>query len=163
MELLKTFYMVHYNFGAVLALMFLLGIFFAVKKNIKGILILVILMAVINVVVYQKTNNKAWTRDFYMSDEYKEKFPLYMKIVKEPATETFTDSMSFTFTALDERYPWVVVDANEKSEKIFHWCWVEDAWESFASVSLVDKLWGSKQAHSVRKSSENRIGDLKDQ
>ena len=163
MEVLKSFYMVHYNFGAVIVLMFLLGIFFSFKKNVKGILILLALIAVINVVVFQKTNNKAWTRDFYATDEYEEKFPLYLKIVKNPATETFTDSMQFTFTATDERYPWVVVDATEKSNKIFHWCWVDDAWESFASVSLVDKLWGSKQAHSVRKSSENRIGDLGNQ
>ena len=79
MEVLKSFYMVHYNFGAVIVLMFLLGIFFAVKKNVKGILILLALIAVINVVVFQKTNNKAWTRDFYATDEYEEKFPLYLK------------------------------------------------------------------------------------
>ncbi len=159
-DVLKNFYLVHYNFGAVFALMLLLVILFAVKKNVKGIIILLALIIIGNVAIYSRTNGKAWTRDFYMTDEYEDKFPLYMKVVKDPVRQEFNDSTTFTFAANSEKFPWVIVDSHENSDKIFHWCWVDDAWQSFASISLVDKLWGSKQVNDARKSSENRVGEL---
>ena len=159
-EILKEFYLVHYNIAAVFFLMLLLIILFAVKKNVKGILILLVLIIAGNIFVYSRTNGKAWTRDFYASDEYKEKYTLWSKVIKEHETVTFTDSMTFTFSPASEKFPWVIYDNTENSKKIFHWCWVDDAWESFASINLVDKLWGSKQVNAARKSSENKLNDL---
>lgn len=157
-DILKTFYTVHYNLGAVVALMLLVIIGMLLKKNFKGVIIFTILIVIQVAFVYHKTNNKIWTRQFFVSDEY-EKHALWEKLHhKDMMYIDFRDSITLTFSTLNnEKFPWVLKDTDVKSDKMFHWCWVEDYWEKFAQTSLVDKLWGTEKATDIRGSSEERM------
>lgn len=160
-EVLKAFYVVHYNIAMIFVIMLALAIFFATKKNYKGIIILAVLMVIFNIVIFSKTSGKAWTRSFYVTDEYEEKYLFYSYLHGENDREYIpvTDSVEFTFVAGNPDYAWVVYDENE-DKRIYHWCWFDDMWAAFKSTSIVDKLWGTEQANAVRTSSENRVGDL---
>lgn len=135
-DIMKAFYSVHYNFAALSILIILLIIFFITKKNYKGVIIAVVVVVALNLAIYKRTDGRIWT------------------------LEDTSTGMVIQFAAASERYPWTYED--EKTGEILHWCWFEDYWEAFASISLVDKLWGSKQAESARKSSENRASDIGD-
>lgn len=163
-NVLRDFYIVHYNILMVIAIMLALIVFFITKKNYKGIIIVAILMLALNAAMFIKTNGKAWTRTFYADDEYKEKYLFYSKIYQPEERETlaFSDSVEITFVAGDPEYSWVIYDEDETSHRIFHWCWLDDFMEEFASQDVADIAWGSNKAKAARKSSEQRVGDLDD-
>lgn len=133
-DVMKAFYSVHYNFAALSILILLLLIFFLTRKNFKGAIIALVVIIALNLAIYKRTDGRVWT------------------------LEDTTDGTVIQFAAASDRYPWVAED--EKTGEILHWCWFEDYWDAFASISLVDKLWGSKQVESARKSSENRAADI---
>ncbi|SHK68247.1 hypothetical protein [Fibrobacter sp. UWEL] len=139
-DVFKVFYATHYNIGAVSALLLLFLIFLLSKKNLRtGVVILAVLVA-INVAVYKKTFNKAWT------------------IELEPEkTEQSDDGYNNEFAVEKVTFSiknWSFVD---KKGTTHHWCWVEDYWDSFANTDIVAKLWGSNAGKKVRKSTESRL------
>ncbi|GEM_PF-516509 len=160
-NIMRDFYIVHYNICMVFGIMLALAIFFATKKNWKGIIILLVLMIAFNAAIFMRTNGKAWTRTFYTTDEYEEKYLFYGYLHNEDQREYMpvTDSVEFTFVPGNPDYAWVVYDESD-DKRIYHWCWFDDMWEGFKNTSLVDKLWGTEQANAVRNSSEARVGDL---
>ncbi|HHX15153.1 MAG TPA: hypothetical protein GX724_03205 [Fibrobacter sp.] len=60
-EVLKQFYSVHYNVGALCVLVFM-GLFFVLtKKNYRTALILAVILTAFNIFIYNKTANRVWT------------------------------------------------------------------------------------------------------
>ncbi|MCQ2107869.1 MAG: hypothetical protein MJZ05_03800 [Fibrobacter sp.] len=141
-DVLKVFYQTHYNFAALSILLLLLFIFLLTKKNFRvGIIIFAALIA-LNVFIFKKTDGKAWT--------------IY---IEQPAV---TDSYGYTSNpepitmTFSAKKNWTIKD---EQGNVHHWCWVDAAWDSFASMDLVAKIWGENSAKKMTKSTESRVND----
>lgn len=130
-EVLKLFYTVHYNVGAVCILILFGIIFVLTKKNYRTALILGVILVVINVYVYKKTIDRVWT------------------LTEGERSWKFSIEKDWTITE--------VVD--EKDTVVYHWCWLDQWWDNIASTDLVGTLWGTKQVDKYRKTSEERMKD----
>jgi len=139
-EVFKVFYPTHYNFAALSILLILLVIYLLTKKNFKWSIIFLILLVAFNVFIYKRTADRAWTITF---EPEKSSDPYYTPQAKK-----------LTFSV---KQNWEIID--EKGEK-HHWCWVEEYWQSFASVDLVAKLWGTNSKKKMVNSTESRASDL---
>jgi len=130
-EVLKLFYSVHYNVGAVCILILFGIIFVLTKKNYRTALILGVILIAINVFVYKKTIDRVWT------------------LTEGERTWKFSIEKDWTITEI----------VDEKDTVVHHWCWLDQWWENIASTDLVGTLWGTKQVDKYRKTSEERMKD----
>lgn len=152
--MLFDFYTIHYNLGLIVFLLVILGAFFAIKKNFKGMLVMLALLIVFNVFNYNKTKDKTWTRVFYSTDEIV-KYPLWDKLDKEKIKFHQLDTMELSFAAKSKDNPWVVY--SETGDTLRHWCWVDEWWEKFSQTDVVAWIWGENAGKKVRGSSESRL------
>lgn len=60
-EVLKLFYSVHYNIGALCVLVLMGLIFVLTKKNYRTALILAVILTAFNLFIYNKTVDRVWT------------------------------------------------------------------------------------------------------
>lgn len=142
-DVLKIFYQTHYNFAALSVLLLMLSIFLFSKKNIRMGLIIMAVLIVFNVFLFKKTDGKAWT--ITIDPPAATPDPYGYNQAPDPITMTF--SVKKNWTIKDEQ-------GNEH-----HWCWVDAAWDSFASMDLVAKIWGENSAKKMTKSTETRINN----
>ncbi|MCL4101001.1 hypothetical protein SAMN05720766_102234 [Fibrobacter sp. UWH9] len=138
-DVLKAFYTVHYNFGAICVLLALLCIFFLTKKNFRGALIALAVIIALNVFIFKRTDGNAWTITIELPEE-----------TNSYGFSSKPDPIVMTFSALKN---WTITDA--KGE-VHHWCWVDAYWDSFASMDLVAKIWGSNSSKKMMHSTESR-------
>lgn len=141
LEVFKVFYPTHYNLAAVSVLLLLITIFLLTKKNLKVAPIFFVLLLVLNVFIYKKTNGRAWT----------------ITVEPDSAEKTYDDGFQkepekITFSVAN----WEVTD--EKGKK-HHWCWVEDIWETISNTDVVAAIWGENAGKKVKTSTESRIND----
>jgi len=54
-DVLKEFYIIHYNFGLIAAFILLFGLYLGSKKNIRGLVVALCLLLVYNLIIYNKT------------------------------------------------------------------------------------------------------------
>ena len=139
-DVMKAFYTVHYNFGAISLLLFLLIIFLLTKKNFKWSLIFFAVIIVINVFIYQRTANRSWTVIVPAAED-----------ASNSGYDSYQEEQKYTFSATKN---WTI--KTEKGE-VIHWCWVETLMDKFANIDFVDRLWGTKQAKQLRQASEQRL------
>ncbi|MFA6623579.1 MAG: hypothetical protein WCS54_05655 [Fibrobacteraceae bacterium] len=139
-DVMKAFYTVHYNFGAISLLLFLLIIFLLTKKNFKWSLIFFAVIIVINVFIYQRTANRSWTVIVPAAED-----------ASNSGYDSYQEEQKYTFSATKN---WTI--KTEKGE-VMHWCWVETLMDKFANIDFVDRLWGTKQAKQLRQASEQRL------
>lgn len=138
-DVFKVFYATHYNFAAVSVLLLLILIFLLSKKNIKvGLVILAALIAV-NVAVYKKTFNRAWTIELEPE-----------KVENNGYTNDYVEPKRLTFSVNN----WEIVDDKGVSH---HWCWVEDLWEVMTNTDIVAWIWGENAGKKVKQSTESRV------
>jgi hypothetical protein len=139
-DVMKAFYTVHYNFGAISLLLFILIIFLLTKKNFKWSLIFFAVIIVINVFIYQRTANRSWTVIVPAAED-----------ASNSGYDSYQEEQKYTFSATKN---WTI--KTEKGE-VMHWCWVETLMDKFANIDFVDRLWGTKQAKQLRQASEQRL------
>jgi hypothetical protein len=139
-DVMKAFYTVHYNFGAISLLLFILIIFLLTKKNFKWSLIFFAVIIVINVFIYQRTANRSWTVIIPAAED-----------ASNSGYDSYQEEQKYTFSATKN---WTI--KTEKGE-VMHWCWVETLMDKFANIDFVDRLWGTKQAKQLRQASEQRL------
>lgn len=139
-DVMKAFYTVHYNFGAISLLLFILIIFLLTKKNFKWSLIFFAVIIVINVFIYQRTANRSWTVIVPAAED-----------ASNSGYDSYQEEQKYTFSATKN---WTI--KTEKGE-VMHWCWVENLMDKFANIDFVDRLWGTKQAKQLRQASEQRL------
>ena len=130
-DVLKLFYTVHYNVGAVCVLIIFGIIFVLTKKNYRTALILGVILIAINVFVYKKTIDRVWT------------------LTEGERSWKFSIEKDWTLTEI----------VDEKDTVVRHWCWLDQWWDNIASTDLVGTLWGTKQVENYRKTSEERMKD----
>ena len=138
-EVFKVFYPTHYNFAAVTILLVLLLIYLLSKKNFKLSIITLVLLLAFNIAIYKRTDGRTWT---ITVEPEKSSDPYYTPQVKK-----------MTFSVKKD---WTITD--EKGE-VHHWCWVEEYWQSFASIDLVAKLWGENSSKKMVQSTEGRASE----
>lgn len=157
MEILTQVYTVHQNLLAISILLICLIVFLAMKKNFKLAIPFMILFIVVNVFCYKQTANKAWERQFLVTDTYPKSFLIYDKINDSIPVIKFTDSIKVVFNAMKHE-SWVIdaIDSTNIKYKL-HWCWVDNYWESFTQTDLVSWIWGENAGKKVRGSSEARF------
>ena len=162
-SVLLDFYFIHTNIFAVIVLLLMFCIFFILKKNWKFLIIFGFIAIALNVILLSKTNDKAWQRDFYRTDEYMKSYLIYDKVIpdSEKVQMDFRDSMKVIFAAGNKNHPWVVYahDHLDGSTKRLHWCWVDDMWERFSQTDLVSWIWGENASKKVRSSTEARVDE----
>jgi len=139
-DVMKAFYTVHYNFGAISLLLFLLIIFLLTKKNFKWSLIFFAVIIVINVFIYQRTANRSWTVIVPAAED-----------ASNSGYDSYQEEQKYTFSATKN---WTIKTENGE---VMHWCWVETLMDKFANIDFVDRLWGTKQAKQLRQASEQRL------
>lgn len=139
-DVMKAFYTVHYNFGAISLLLFILIIFLLTKKNFKWSIIFFAVIIVINVFIYQRTANRSWTVIVPAAED-----------ASNSGYDSYQEEQKYTFSATKN---WTI--KTEKGE-VMHWCWVETLMDKFANIDFVDRLWGTKQAKQLRQASEQRL------
>ena len=139
-DVMKAFYTVHYNFGAISLLLFILIIFLLTKKNFKWSLIFFAVTIAINVFIYQRTANRSWTVIVPAAED-----------TSNSGYDSYQEEQKYTFSATKN---WTI--KTEKGE-VIHWCWVETLMDKFANIDFVDRLWGTKQAKQLRQASEQRL------
>ncbi|MCF0223169.1 MAG: hypothetical protein HUK20_02775 [Fibrobacter sp.] len=140
-DVLKAFYTMHYNFGALSILLLMLLIFLLTKKNVKGGIIVLVILVAFNIFLYKRTDGKSWT------------------LVIDPPASTdpygnTPEPTTLTFSALKN---WTITD--EKGE-VHHWCWFDAAWDEFANTDIVAKIWGDNAGKKIKKSTESRTNGL---
>jgi len=138
-EVFKVFYPTHYNFAALSILLVLLVIYLLTKKNFKWTLIFLALLIAFNVAIYKRTADRTWT----------------ITIEPKPSSDPYytPQAQKMTFSVHKN---WTITD--EKGE-VHHWCWVEEYWQSFASIDLVAKLWGENSSKKMVQSTEGRASE----
>ena len=138
-EVFKVFYPTHYNFAALSILLVLLVIYLLTKKNFKWTLIFLALLIAFNVAIYKRTADRTWK----------------ITIEPEPSSDPYytPQAQKMTFSVHKN---WTITD--EKGE-VHHWCWVEEYWQSFASIDLVAKLWGENSSKKMVQSTEGRASE----
>jgi len=141
-DIMKLFYTTHYNLGALALLMLLLLIFFLSKKNFKAAIIVTALLVAYNVMIYKKTEGKSWTIEIEPEQTESNGYSSYYG---KP------DPIKLTFTAAPGKWTFT----NEKGVT-YHWCWVDDLWDKFASTDLVAWIWGENASKKMMKSTESR-------
>ncbi len=145
-EILKEFYLVHYNFAAISLLVVLGIIVFLTKKNFKGALIALVLLIGLNVFIYMQSkvywNAQSPTSGFNN-----------VLVLEEDGKEIFVYSCwdrkksEWTFVQPEK------IDPKHKN----HSCWVECYEEDFANTNVVDKLWAADKAKTMKKASEGQL------
>ncbi|MDR1759647.1 MAG: hypothetical protein LBR60_03865 [Fibrobacter sp.] len=145
-DILKEFYLVHYNFAAIAVLLILGIIVFLTKKNFKGALIALALLIGFNVFIYMKS------KVYWNAQGPASKFNNVL-VIEEDGKEISV------YSCWDKKSSgWVYV----KPEKINpkhkeHNCWVECSEEDFANTNVVDKLWAADKAKAMKKASEGEL------
>jgi len=140
-DVLKLFYTYHYNFGAICVLLLMLIIFFLTKKNFKGAVIVLVLIAAMNVSIYKRTEGKSWT------------------ITIQPPKEAATDSYGYNNTpepivmTFSVHKNWTITD---NQGQVHHWCWVDDYWDKFANTDIIASIWGTNASRTMMQSTERR-------
>lgn len=153
--MLIDFYLVHYNIGAFVLLIFITTMFLFIKKNYKFTIIFLAFFIALNLIVHHKTAHKTWTREFYRTDELVS-YPVWNKFDKEKKVISVNDTNKITFAIDDKDLPWV--SYSETSDTLRHWCWVDDAWERFSQYDIAKAIWQEgNPGEKIRGSSENRI------
>lgn len=152
--MLIDFYMVHYNIGALVILIFITALFLLMKKNFKFTIIFLGFFIALNLVIHTKTANKQWTREFYRTDEITE-YPVWNKFDKEKRVIVINDTNKITFAVNNPDHPWV--SYSESGDTLRHWCWVDEWWEKVSQTDLVAWIWGENAGKKVRGSSEERL------
>ena len=152
--MLIDFYLVHYNFGAVVLLIVMLVVFLLMKKNYKLAIMFIAALIAFNVVIYNKTAGKTWTREFYRTDEVVQ-YPVWDRFDSAKVKVQISDTNKVTFAASSKVHPWVVY--SETGDTLRHWCWWDEAWELFSQTDLVAWIWGENAGKKVRGSSEERL------
>jgi len=114
-------------------------IYLLTKKNFKWTLIFLALLIAFNVAIYKRTADRTWT----------------ITIEPEPSSDPYytPQAQKMTFSVHKN---WTITD--EKGE-VHHWCWVEEYWQSFASIDLVAKLWGENSSKKMVQSTEGRASE----
>lgn len=154
--MLIDFYMVHYNIGAFVILIFLLSMFLLFKKNYKFTIIFLAFFIALNLVIHGKTANKSWTREFYKTDELVS-YPVWNKFDKERKVVALNDTTKITFAVKDLEHPWV--SYSESGDTLRHWCWVDEWWEKVSQTDLVAWIWNEPANKKVRGSTEARVNE----
>lgn len=135
-EVLSVFYPTHYNFAILCILLVITIIWLLTKKNYKWSIIFLVVLLAINIAIFKRTDGKSWT--ITIDDNPK-------------GSEMQAESKKYTFSVQKN---WTITD--EKGQT-YHWCWVEDWWEKFASLDLVSAIWGDNKSKKMMKASEERL------
>lgn len=152
--MLIDFYLVHYNIGALVILIFITALFLLMKKNFKFTIIFLGFFIALNLVIHTKTANKQWTAEFYRTDEIIN-YPIWNKFDKERRVIAINDTNKLTFAIRNPDHPWV--SYSESGDTLRHWCWVDEWWNRVSNYDLVEKVWGGDATKKMRKSSEDRL------
>ena len=152
--MLIDFYLVHYNIGAFVLLVFITAMFLLAKKNYKFTIIFLAFFIALNLVIHTKTANKQWTAEFYRTDEIIN-YPIWNKFDKERRVIAINDTNKLTFAIRNPDHPWV--SYSESGDTLRHWCWVDEWWDRVSKYDLVSKVWGGSATKKMRKSSEERL------
>lgn len=156
--MLIDFYLVHYNIGALVILIFATALVLLMKKNFKFTIIFLAFFISMNLIIHTKTANKQWTAEFYRTDEVVN-YPLWNKFDKEKRVIAINDTNVLTFAIRDTNHPWVAY--SETGDTLRHWCWVDEWHDRFSKYDVVSKVWGNDATKKMRKSSEDRLnGDV---
>ena len=141
-DVLKLFYTVHFNMGALAVLMLFLLIYLLSKKNFKfGIIVLALLIAY-NVGIYKRTAGKSWTIEVE-PEQTNTGFDSYSK--PQPIKMTFSVHKNWTIT--------------DDKGVTHHWCWVDAMWDRIASTDVIAWIWGENASKKMMKSTETRANE----
>lgn len=135
-DILSVFYPTHYNFAILSILLVITIIWLLTKKNYKWSIIFLVVLLAFNIAIFKRTEGKSWT--ITVDDDQK-------------GSEMQSEGKKYTFSAMKN---WTITD--EKGTT-YHWCWVEDWWEKFASMDLISAIWGDNKSKKMMKASEERL------
>lgn len=141
-DVLSTFYSVHYNFGILCIILALLLIYLLSSKKFKFAIIVLVILVAINVGLYKRTEGKSWT-----ITEAPEK-------LADGSVSSVAKSITFSVHGT-----WTTT--NEKGE-VMHWCWVDQLIEDFSQTDVIGKLWGENKSKKMIKASESHADGVGD-
>ncbi len=144
-DILKLFYTTHYNLAALAVLLLLLLMFFLTKKNIKGAIIVFVLLVGYNVGIYKRTEGKSWTIEIDPPEVTSNGYGSFEK----------PQPIKMTFSATPEK--WTYTDSKGETH---HWCWLDAMWDKVANTDVVAWIWGENSSKKMMKSTESRANDI---